>query len=124
MWSFGKRTRAVLKEVAKISIAKMSNCYILIVSCQKGPTRHTYAWQIEPFWQDTLDLPLANESTPKKLEMHGCKLSTVATNALVLIHQAISSYRADSLLIAVNLFHKKITFTANIIQAKFIFRKI
>ena len=26
------------------------------VSCQKGPTRHAYAWQIGPFWQDTLEL--------------------------------------------------------------------
>ena len=25
-----------------------------MVSCQKGPTRHAYAWQIRPFWQDTL----------------------------------------------------------------------
>ena len=25
-----------------------------MVSCQKGPTRHAYAWQIGPFWQDTL----------------------------------------------------------------------
>ena len=23
---------------------------------QKGPTRHAYAWQIGPFWQDTLDI--------------------------------------------------------------------
>ena len=29
---------------------------ILMVSCQKGPTRHAYAWQIGPFWQDTLDI--------------------------------------------------------------------
>ena len=28
-----------------------------MVSCQKGPTRHAYAWQIGPFWQDTLDVP-------------------------------------------------------------------
>ena len=27
-----------------------------MVSCQEGPTRHAYAWQIGPFWQDTLDL--------------------------------------------------------------------
>ena len=27
-----------------------------MVSCQKDPTRHTYAWQIEPYWQDTIDL--------------------------------------------------------------------
>ena len=27
-----------------------------MASCQKGPTRHAYAWQIGPFWQDTLDM--------------------------------------------------------------------
>ena len=27
-----------------------------MVSCQKGPTRHAYAWQIGPIWQDTLDI--------------------------------------------------------------------
>ena len=26
------------------------------VSCQNSPTRHAYAWQIGPFWQDTLDM--------------------------------------------------------------------
>ena len=30
--------------------------HISRVSCQKGPTRHAYAWPIGPFWQDTLDL--------------------------------------------------------------------
>ena len=29
---------------------------ISMVSCQKGPTRHAYAWQIGPIWQDTLDM--------------------------------------------------------------------
>ena len=29
---------------------------ISMVSCQKGPTRHVYAWQVGPFWQDTLDI--------------------------------------------------------------------
>ena len=27
-----------------------------MVSCQKGPTRHANAWQIGPFWQDTIDI--------------------------------------------------------------------
>ena len=27
-----------------------------MVSCQKGPTRHAYAWQIGPFWQGTLEI--------------------------------------------------------------------
>ena len=35
--------------------------YISRVSCQKGPTRHAYACQIGPFWQDTLDLTSENE---------------------------------------------------------------
>ena len=30
--------------------------YISRVSCQKGPTRHAYAWRIGPFWQDTLNI--------------------------------------------------------------------
>ena len=32
-----------------------------MVSCQKGPTRHAYAWQIGPFCQDTLDITLMGE---------------------------------------------------------------
>ena len=32
--------------------------HISRVSCKKGPTRHAYAWQIGPFWQDTLELYL------------------------------------------------------------------
>ena len=27
-----------------------------MVSCQKGPTLHAYAWQIGPFWQDALEI--------------------------------------------------------------------
>ena len=30
--------------------------HISMASCQKGLTRHAYAWQIGPFWQDTLDI--------------------------------------------------------------------
>ena len=33
-----------------------SSTRISRVSCQKGLTRHAYAWQIGPFWQDTLDM--------------------------------------------------------------------
>ena len=37
-----------------------------MASCQKGPTRHAYAWQIGPFWQDTLDIwaPSTNSGKP------------------------------------------------------------
>ena len=32
--------------------------FISRVSCQKGPTCHACAWQIGPFWQDTLDMKI------------------------------------------------------------------
>ena len=34
-----------------------------MVSCQKGPTRHAYAWQIGPFSQDTLEFCLDKNSS-------------------------------------------------------------
>ena len=37
------------KDSIKLTLSSM-------VSCQKGPNRHAYAWQIGPFWQDTLEL--------------------------------------------------------------------
>ena len=35
-----------------------------MVSCQKGPTRYAYGWQIGPFWQDTLDIQKAHNGRP------------------------------------------------------------
>ena len=47
----------------------------------------------------------------KQLETHGCVTSTVATDALVLKHQAISIYNAGSMQIVFGKFHaKKIIF--------------
>ena len=34
-----------------------------MVSCQKGPTRNAYAWQVGPFWQDTLDISQTKSAT-------------------------------------------------------------
>ena len=36
-------------------LASVYTYLIPMVSCQKGLIRHAYAWQIGPFWQDTLD---------------------------------------------------------------------
>ena len=36
----------------------ISSFPISMISCQKGLTRHACAWQIGPFWQDTLDMSL------------------------------------------------------------------
>ena len=33
-----------------------------LVSCQKRPTPHANAWQIGPFWQDTLNVFLAKDT--------------------------------------------------------------
>ena len=43
-----------------------------MVSCQKGPTRHAYAWQMGPLWQDTHDfwcLLLATDAYPEPLKL-------------------------------------------------------
>ena len=42
--------------------------------------------------------------THKQLETHGCVLSTVATDALVLKHQAISIHSAEQISIALDWF--------------------
>ena len=48
-----------------------------------------------------------NELTHKQQETHGCILSTVATDALVLKHQAISIHNADWIAIVLDQFHTK-----------------
>ena len=40
----------------KLSTSYEIGTRISRVSCQKGPTHHAYAWQLGPFWQDTIDL--------------------------------------------------------------------
>ena len=46
--------------------------------------------------------------TPKQLETHGCLLSTVATDALVLKHQTINNHSADKICIVLDQFYTKI----------------
>ena len=53
--------KSVFKDGCKVSHTQMvifnsDKEHVSMVSCQKGPTRHAYAWQIGPFWQDTLDI--------------------------------------------------------------------
>ena len=51
-----------------------------MVSCQKGPTGHAYAWQIRLFWQDTLELSVPHQTFPLNIAvllsrmMHWCIL--------------------------------------------------
>ena len=35
-----------------------------MASCQKGPSRHAYEWQVGPFWQDTLEMSHIVEMHP------------------------------------------------------------
>ena len=52
--------------------------------------------------------------THKPLEIYGCVISTVATDALVPKHHTISIHNADLVSIVLPKIHKKnITFTAN-----------
>ena len=51
-----------------------------MVSCQKDPTRHAYAWQIGPFWQDTLDIWYSQ----KKAKRQSSVLLLIAKEVLLL----------------------------------------
>ena len=61
--SGSKWERPILPEAYALGGLLMGACGVIetmvdssMVSCQKGPTRHAYAWQIGRFWQDTLEL--------------------------------------------------------------------
>ena len=43
-------------QIWRSSIYFLLDVLMSMASCQKGPTRHAYAWQIGPFWQDTFDV--------------------------------------------------------------------
>ena len=47
-YTFGVRKNTMITDFISISIS--------MVSCQMGHSRHAYAWQVGPFWQDTLDI--------------------------------------------------------------------
>ena len=36
----------------------------------KGPTRHANAWQVGPFWLDTLELPVSEVWSKQRCELH------------------------------------------------------
>ena len=48
-----------------------------------------------PYYVQSIHGSKVGHLTHKKMEMHGCLLTTVATDALVLKHQAISIHNAD-----------------------------
>ena len=51
------------------------------ISCQKGPTRHAYASQIGPFWQDTLNMRMS--SSPIMCFLQNTRYSEVFTEYLI-----------------------------------------
>ena len=54
--------------------------------------------------------------THKQLETHGCVLSTVATDGLVLKHRAISIHRSDWIFIILDQFHSEIFWSCGTIS--------
>ena len=58
-------------------------------------TYHSYSKMTNKLWNPNDWCTDATALTLKHREMHGCVFSTVATDALVLKHQAISIHNAD-----------------------------
>ena len=51
------RNSMLCNPVSSVVLLIVNNfIHMSMVSFQKGPTRHAYAWQIGPFWQDTIDV--------------------------------------------------------------------
>ena len=51
-----------------------------MVSCQKGPTRHAYAWQIGPFWQDTLVMCLIHRTSSRMPRVQSAHSGSFSAN--------------------------------------------
>ena len=65
-----KIMRCSLIQQLVLSLWSNKTAALSMVSCQKGPTRHAYAWQIGPFWQDTLVMT----NTTSKMRLYSNKL--------------------------------------------------
>ena len=59
--------------------------FLSMVSCQKGPTRHAYAWQIGPFWQDTLVISMVETASLIPMEIFRPRRSHSNTNPQCLV---------------------------------------
>ena len=65
---------------------------------------------------------LVNFNPQKKLQTHGCVISTVATDDLVLKHQVISIHSADCIFTVLDRFHREtLHLQGKILQNKNIF---
>ena len=63
-------------------------------------------------WDVVLEL-VSEPSAPKQLETHECVFSNVATGALVLKHQTISTHSADEIIFVLEQFHTEIFIVNN-----------
>ena len=61
LWWFWRKLYQHLTEYILTDLNKS------MVSCQKGPIRHAYPWQIGPFWQDTIELYIGFSCNRRKL---------------------------------------------------------
>ena len=55
------------------------------VSCKKGPTHHAYAWQIGPFWQDTLDIRCVEFSLWLKCVVMRTTFTVISDNKVAIL---------------------------------------
>ena len=89
------------------------------ISCQKGPTRHAYAWQIGPFWQDTLDVRcnqkelLAKQWVPQQFNL----LSSISWLTLLKVFFRLTNKHAISIVNIVNIFVGKLNQSLGLLSA-------
>ena len=72
----------VLNDTDSISICMRDDSCLSIsmVSRQKGPYRHAYAWQIGPFWQETLDITFVGQVYYMLVDVYGENLTNMTSS--------------------------------------------
>ena len=71
--SYGVSIERYMENIDQVIATLYNNWYVVLghrsmVSCPNGPTRHAYAWQIGPFWQDTLEMWNISRGYPLSLD--------------------------------------------------------
>ena len=83
----------VLVQVTKIPSYGTTVNVMSMVSCQKGPTHHAHAWQIGPFWQDTLNVCMPGTYATNHVWAHDWNLLNIHfAFVLILMNQSSHNY--------------------------------
>ena len=87
-----------------------------MVSCQKGPTGHAYAWPIGPFWQDTLKIWQASRQHCSSVACQGVIKTIIQTldlTASIIFKYILFDIHKGSMIASIYYFYFQLNFDGN-----------